>query len=222
MYGSGGMVKPSSNELGTNQNGPELFFGLVGAVGTNLTPVIDTLKKQLAEVDYEPVLIRLSELLLKLKRNSHLKFLHDGPEDERIDKFMDAGNEARRHLERGDAMALLAMRDIRRYRENAHGDELKPVPRTAYILNSLKHPDEIETLRNIYGDNFFVFATYQHSRARVERLRHRIEKREGQELQSEYQNLRRTNIARKLSILQNATRKRSELNLVKMFEVHFR
>ena len=34
------------------------------------------------------------------------------------------------------------------------------LPRQAYIFNSLKHPDEIDTLRKIYGKSEFIFSVY--------------------------------------------------------------
>jgi len=34
------------------------------------------------------------------------------------------------------------------------------IQRRAYILRSLKHPDEAETLRQVYGSSFFLIAAY--------------------------------------------------------------
>jgi len=67
---------------------------------------------------------------------------------------MNVGNEVRSSLRRGDALALLALNKIAQSRS----DPRIPESRTAYILRSLKHPDEVRTLRQVYGDGFFLLA----------------------------------------------------------------
>jgi len=46
----------------------------------------------------------------------------------------------------------------------------------AYVLDSLKHPREIDTLRRIYGDNFLAIAGYAPRSERLERLSDLIRK----------------------------------------------
>jgi cytidine deaminase len=45
-----------------------------------------------------------------------------------------------------------------------------PLYRTAYIFDQLKHPKEIETLRWIYGNSFYLIAAYSSREERLERL----------------------------------------------------
>lgn len=81
-----------------------------------------------------------------------------------------AGDVLRERLGRGDALALLAIQDVR-WRRN---DEDEPLPRTAYICKSLKHPQEVDTLREIYGPNFFLISAYAPVARRADDLEARI------------------------------------------------
>ena len=106
-----GVVLATSTDL----QGAELFFGLVGAVGTDLEIVSSALKGALEEVNYTAQTIRLSDLLHEIDK---WKDLSDGlPEYDRIMKHMDAGNQFRETLENGDTLALLGIAAIRKERK---------------------------------------------------------------------------------------------------------
>lgn len=93
---------------------------------------------------------------------------------------MSAGNEWRRLTERGDAVALLAvgkMREERQQTVSERTDDDHPVPNHAFILRSLKHSQEVETLRAIYGPSFFLISAYSPRHKRVETLRARLWRR---------------------------------------------
>ncbi len=77
--------------------------------------------------------------------------LVEQPHHARIASYMDAGNELRDESGRTDILALSAVRAIQSVRG---GDAPKPC--TAYIVRSLKHPDEVRTLREVYGRGFFL------------------------------------------------------------------
>ncbi len=147
----------SSEVLVTSQEykGPELFFGLIGAVGTDLKNVESVLSRELQTVGYLPHSIRLSSLLKECAKYRDLEKADEEPEHIRIRSYMDAGDDFRGTSRRGDAVALLAMGNVRDIRREMTEDASKPVPGQAYIFNSLKHPDEVDTLRRVYGSAFF-------------------------------------------------------------------
>ncbi len=140
------------------EHGPELFFGIAGAVGTDLEMVTRVLEDRLAELGYRSQQIRLSSLLDLLDWSG----IQDPPEiddetiDEHISTRMEAGDRLREVLGRGDALALLAILRVTQLRP----EPKQPAARTAYILRSLKHPQEVETLREVYGPNFFMISAY--------------------------------------------------------------
>ncbi len=150
--------------------GPELFIGLVGAVGTDLSLVADQLAQELRRVNYAPELLRLSKLISKCAKYRELETLVDGFEDVRINAFMDAGDDFRRTAQRGDAVVLLAISEVQNVRERLQGVAREPVPRCAYIFNSLKHPAEVETLREVYGQAFFLISAYSPREVRIKKL----------------------------------------------------
>jgi len=136
---------------------PELFFGLVGAVGTDLDKVVSALSKALSEADYQTKSIRLSEMLRAIDKYKNLPTKYA---DERIDKHMTAGDEFREIMERRDAVALLGVGKVREIRAS-QGKKGEQGPRNwAYIFRSLKNPGEVESLRRIYGSSFYLIAAY--------------------------------------------------------------
>ncbi len=150
---------------------PELFFGLVGAVGTDLESVYESLRRELLAVAYSANEIRLSSVLADCDKYSALRETKGLPEHERITRFMDAGDEFRQTAERGDAVALLAIGRAREIR----AELLKSEPKRgrAFVFNSLKHPEEVDLLRNVYGQAFFLISVYE---AREKRLANLCEK----------------------------------------------
>ncbi len=180
--------KPVSTPLGFEPQESELVFGLIGAVGTDLGIVQDTLSGCLENAGYEPPhAIRLSDLLTAYQLtddNGMSIVLKDSPEDERILTRMKAGNALRREMGRADALALRAVEAI--YLERSGGEmpqeckeckqDIKNVSirRRAYILNSLKNPEEVYTLRRIYGPGFFLIGVFQDETVRKQSLIERI------------------------------------------------
>jgi deoxycytidylate deaminase len=147
-------------------SGPELVFGLVGPIGTDLQLVGEILTEELERVRYESALLRVSQIMHQLIPD----LPDDGPEDERYVRHMNAGNEIRKKLGRGDALALVTAGAIGNMRRTVTGDDKTPAPRRAYVVRSLKHPEEVETLHKIYGRAFFLIAAYAPRDARKEKL----------------------------------------------------
>ena len=96
------------------------------------------------------------------------------PLDVRVNQHMDAGNDLRAETGLGDAIALLGVGAVRKLRKKHPGATEGPNHNTAYILRSLKHPHEVETLRRIYGPSFVLIAAGSRRSARIENLAARI------------------------------------------------
>jgi len=146
---------------------PELVFGLIGPVGVDLEPVIAVLYRELKAVDYTPKFIQLSRQIEHFFGTDHS---HE-TEDLRISNLMDEGTRLRQDSGCGDAVAWLGIAEIRRIRlEELEGK----LSKNAFILRSLKHPKEVETLRSVYGKGFFVISVYSPREVRVTALADRI------------------------------------------------
>ena len=149
-------------------NGPELVIGLVSAVGTNTKIVCDAVKESLSKVNYTTEHIRIIE---KLKELDRWRTVADFPsEDARYNALMDAGNAFRSDMKCNEALAMLSVAYIRNARFLHTGSRAKPNVGTAYLVHSLKNPDEVQTLRRIYGRNFIAIGAYSPERDRVPRL----------------------------------------------------
>ena len=110
---------------------------------------------------YDAVPVRLTALLLEhVADPNSINWSNEG---DRIQKVMDAGDQFRTNIERPDAMALLAVLGIQ-----AERDKRDPAKSYAYVIRQLKHPEEVSTLRQIYGDRLFVIGLYS---TYAERLR---------------------------------------------------
>jgi cytidine deaminase len=83
---------------------------------------------------------------------------------------MSAGNLIREQTKRGDAMALLAIAAIKNIRRARTGDPNKPDRKIAYVLRSLKNPEEIKTLRKVYGRGFIQVSAHSPRHLRRESL----------------------------------------------------
>jgi deoxycytidylate deaminase len=142
---------------------PSLVFGVVAATGTPLDPFLEGFSALLAEYGYLPVPIRLTDLLQEHVAEPGSVTWRD--EGERIGQLMNAGDLLRQRLKRGDAMALLAALGIAVRRREF--DATQPC---AFVVRQLKHPEEIFTLRRIYGDRFFVLSLYSTYSERLDHL----------------------------------------------------
>jgi hypothetical protein len=133
-----------------SKQGPEIVFGLVGSVGTDLDFVSQCISSALNDLNYHSLSVRLSELMRDIELDDW-KALKQSPAYDRYAEHMTAGNQVRAFMNRGDALAMLAVGAIREARAEKTGNPNIPLGRHAFILKSLKHPYEVQTLRTIYG-----------------------------------------------------------------------
>ncbi len=133
----------------------EIIIGLVSAVGTETTRVVTPLKDRLTHFKYNAIEIKVSSLLGS--EGAPLS------EYERIKSLMDAGDVRRKDTGHNSILAYGAAKLISDSR-----DESKP--KRAYIINSLKHPDEVEALRKIYGQGFYLFGIHADKKRRLHYL----------------------------------------------------
>lgn len=150
----------------TASSGHELVVAIAGAVGTELGHVASELMLILGQFDFDCNEVALSAGLRQVSIDDELV---ETPYDERLWSYMKAGNSLRERWQRGDALALLAIREITASRRQATS------ARTAHILRSVKHPAEVATLRSVYGSRFFLVSAYRPRELRLAAVRQSIE-----------------------------------------------
>lgn len=158
---------PAAVPLLAAAEAPELVFGLVGPIGVELEPIIAIISEVLKEPGYVSRTVHLSKLIESFLGLDYSK----SSVRDRITKLMDAGSDLRDNTGRGDAAALLAVAEIARLREEELGGRTF---KNAFVLRSLKHPQEVQTLRNIYGKGFVLISVYSPRDVRVSVLADRI------------------------------------------------
>ncbi|HEX7841072.1 MAG TPA: anti-phage dCTP deaminase [Kofleriaceae bacterium] len=155
---------------------PELVFGLTAAVGADVDGLVDLLDKLLKQYRYRSRTLRLSALLSKVDPNWLGVTLDTSSEYQRILTHMDAGDALRKKTESGEALAVWSIGDINSERiEGSAGKEpLKaeePLKGVAHILRTIKHPDEVRVLREVYKSGFYLVALHASEEARFARLK---------------------------------------------------
>jgi deoxycytidylate deaminase len=141
----------------------ELIIGLVGAVGTDMEEVINVLVDRLKIVGYTTHKIKVSGQVIPKLTNVDVAGLGEAT---RITRLMDAGNEVRKRSGDSGILALGVAAEIAALRPSSAA----PLKRTAFIVNSLKHPDEVLRLRQIYPRGFYLIGVHPDETVRTKFL----------------------------------------------------
>jgi deoxycytidylate deaminase len=126
----------------------ELVFGFVYGIGTDADRVVSLLKDYLKQFGYTYHEFRISQHLrtldLAISFNQFSTF-------EEMNALMNAGNQARERALANDILAVMAVNEIADQRT-----EDQPLGRVAQLVRSLKTPDEVRLLREVYRPGFFL------------------------------------------------------------------
>ncbi len=145
----------------------ELVLGLVGPTGVDLDGFEHLVKDVLKQFGYATVVWHLSDMARDMANIAPR--IAQGPEFARVSSLQSAGSSLRREAGRGDILALHAIARIHQKRGDEAGKP-QPLLKTAHLLRSLKHPDEVEALRRVYGVGFFLVGIHASHATRVDNL----------------------------------------------------
>lgn len=158
----------------------ELIIGLIGPVASGVSTTAAMLKKKL-EDDYGynvPDIIKVSEFIRQNATKVGASLI-EAPISDRINSYQDAGNKLREQFGSG-ILAKLSVRKISAVRHQDGFDTVVvagevdreiPVPhRRVHIVDSIKHPEEIAQLREIYGNIFWAIGVSAADHVRQRRL----------------------------------------------------
>jgi len=149
---------------------PELFFAIVAPVGADVETVCAGLENVLSRFEYSLHTIRVIEELKRIDG-----YLENESEffDKQLENRMNEGDRFRKETERDEALALLALDNVRRFRKKKDSESVT-IPRQAYLFRSLKRPEEVNALRRIYGSNLVVIGIHSGRDHRIENLADKI------------------------------------------------
>lgn len=136
---------------------PELFFCLVGPVGTDLEQVSSLITEQLKLYGYDTETVHLTTLipaLLSEPEGDH-ETLYD-----RYDTLISRANRLREEFEDDSVMAKLGIMMIRDIRQRRADDPAKAGRPVAYVIRQFKRAEEIGLFRSVYGKQAFQISAY--------------------------------------------------------------
>lgn len=167
----------------------ELVIGLVGAIGAGVSTAARVLAEILErEYGYSCHMVRVSRLIEEWSHHVGLVApAADVAPHKRVASLQNIGNKLRGKYSNSylaeKCVEFIAVDRLQPPLGVAKGyaevsddrGELKQLPvnrRRVHIVDSLKHTDEVDLLREVYGDTFWLFGVFAPERVRHERLLH--------------------------------------------------
>ncbi|WP_336743171.1 anti-phage dCTP deaminase [Aureimonas altamirensis] len=151
---------------------PELFFGFVAPMGTDITPVISSFRKSFEDKGYQVIEIKVTDVFPVLAGyiEPH-RPLVKSPLHDRYETYIEYGDQLREHSNDDSILAAAAVSQVVRSRvRQIKTDERDPATKRVFLLYQFKRKEEIELLRSVYGRLFFQVSLYSRRGARVDYL----------------------------------------------------
>ena len=140
----------------------EIVIAFCGPVGCNLADVIRTIRAQFEEYGYLTEHIKISDIIKDYYRENGLPprlsklSLNPSPGKERYTTLQDLGNDLRQRFD-SQILAALTMAKVAANRDIAmRKNDIEKPPKTVYIVDQLKHPEEVELFKLVYGNIFYL------------------------------------------------------------------
>ncbi|WP_404383191.1 anti-phage dCTP deaminase [Caenispirillum salinarum] len=161
---------PARRARGVSPLAEELVIGLIGYAGSGCSSVADTLEAILVEMGYQPARVKLSNEIVKRSPGKPLVVPEKGTEEgiqklKRARELQNLGDALRKN-HGNHAVAALAIKEIVRIKKEDYPNKKK----IAFILDSIKHSDEVDLLRRVYDRSFRLVAVHCERGRREERL----------------------------------------------------
>lgn len=139
----------------------ELIIALCGAIGSGTKELRTSLESYLFKNGYEVETIKISDIIFRLRKDPGLS------SKKRFERYRDlqtAGNEIREKLGNNKLAAeaigeVISKRDKhlpKVAKEEGKEPDDKNTKKVAYVVDQLKHPDEVNLFRTVYRQNFYL------------------------------------------------------------------
>ncbi len=182
----------SSHEVFHGEASNEIVFAVVGGAGSGTSVIAKTLRGLLADARlgtdaFDVTILKASSVIREWAKKNGKKIPPSEPKKlEYVEILQDYGDQMRDGVGLGGvdhtAVARELVAEIRKIRANKTGvkyipkEEVAPdgKPR-AYILDSIRHPAEVQLLRTIYGDAFILVGVVCQESKRESRMTDKYE-----------------------------------------------
>ncbi len=162
MPASLGLTKQEKPYEVFTESATEIVIALVGPLGTDNEKIRQMIADRLQTYGYRAEVIRFSAVIIPA-----LVFPHSIPSASkyrRAKALIDFGNKIREESNNRAILAIAAVAEIARRRSEGS------VQRVAYIISSLKLPEEVAELRKVYGNGFYLLAVHSDQERRLQNL----------------------------------------------------
>ncbi|OMH28084.1 anti-phage dCTP deaminase [Motiliproteus sp. MSK22-1] len=169
--------RKSGQEIIEEQRSEEIVFGFAGAIGCGVGDVVKKTQEVLESAGYEVFSIKLSSVIKSLYGSGCLGPI-DQPNYESLEGkekytfLQDFGNRIR-EKNSPCVLADAAITEIAIIRKtnSSNPDGKDQIVRRAYLIDQLKNPEEVKTLRLLYGDSFFLLGVLSSTDDRLKNLK---------------------------------------------------
>ncbi|MFV1976985.1 MAG: anti-phage dCTP deaminase [Candidatus Scalindua sp.] len=174
---------PDSRKIVLEHAANELVFGVVGHVGSGTTQIAETLKgllsdESLAGGSFDTEIIKAREIISDWATSAGETIPTTASNDlTTSESLQNLGDKMRKEIPDHAAVAKCMALNIRKLRAQKTGSRLadqEPVKpdgsRRAYILDSIRHPTEVNLLRHVYQDAFILVGVVCEESKRLDRL----------------------------------------------------
>ncbi|WFA08543.1 anti-phage dCTP deaminase [Tissierella sp. Yu-01] len=136
--------------MNATANDSEIVIGIIKTVGTNIKQVKDNIIDRLNHFNYHSMDIKVSNQII----SEFVKGDELDSEYHRISFYMDQGNRIRKETNDESILMKGVISKILMNRDDPNNPS--PKKRMAYIIDSIKHPEEVNFLRKTYGSGFHL------------------------------------------------------------------
>ena len=175
LAGANAPFQAAVNELTAN----EMIFAVVGPVGSGTSEIAEALESLLSQPSYgyDAKILKARTVIEAAAKRAGIQIPSD-PGLEQSIALQNAGDKVREGSKDNAAVAVGLVQEIRRVRaakQNAvpnPGEAVEPDgTKRVFILDSLRHPQEVALLRRVYQEAFCLIGVFCHEQDRYERLR---------------------------------------------------
>lgn len=147
----------------------EIVFGIVSPVGTDLNRVEKSFHTVLKRFAYRMNVVEVTNLLELSFPIEYARAEKQKSRLKRLREKIELGNRLRTTTGQNDIFARYALTQINKRRTDLE-NEGNYNYRSSYVVHQLKRPDEVELLRETYGDLFFLIGIHSPRSRRIKTL----------------------------------------------------
>ncbi|BDM62797.1 deoxycytidylate deaminase [Shewanella sp. NFH-SH190041] len=164
----------NSLEAIRSRHSQELIIGLCGAIGAGVKRLKTAVIKELKQANYHVEHIRLSELIANTQSDPDSILTLEG--FERYNTLQNLGDKLRKNNS-NTTVAEMGIRRVGLIRNTLFGNgeesgkAVKVTKKVAYVVDQIKHHEEVELFKEVYRNNFYLIGLLRTQSEREKNLK---------------------------------------------------